>query len=93
MVSIWRLMRISLKMEKRRARNLRIESMKKATKARRPSNAKAPAQKGKGLVNPILDMLKNMDEDLVAMLRQAVQKEMGFGSEMFRFRGPCRSIH
>ena len=24
-----------------------------------------------------------MDEDLVAMLRQSLQKEMGFGSEMF----------
>ena len=68
--------------------NLRIELMKKATKARRPSKAKAPAQKGKGLVNPILDMLKNMDEDLVAMLRQTVQKEMGFGSEMFGSEDP-----
>ena len=68
--------------------NLRIESMKKATKARRPSKAKATAQKGKGLVNPILDMLKNMDEDLVAMLRQTVQKEMGFGSEMFGSEDP-----
>src|SRR3984893_3280991 len=63
--------------------NLRIESMKKATKARMPSKAKAPTQKGKGLVNPILDMLKNMDEDVVAMLRQTVEREMGFGSEMF----------
>jgi len=62
--------------------NLRIESMKKATnKARKPSKAKAP--KGMRQVNPILDMLKNMDEDLVAMLRQTVQKETGFGSEMF----------
>jgi hypothetical protein len=68
--------------------NLRIESMKKATKARMPSKAKAPTQKGKGLVNPILDMLKNMDEGLVAMLRQTVQKEMGFGSEMFGSEDP-----
>jgi hypothetical protein len=68
--------------------NLRIESMKKATKARMPSKAKAPTQKGKGLVNPILDMLKNMDEDLVAMLRQTVQKEMGFGSETFGSEDP-----
>ena len=57
--------------------------MKQATKARKPSKTKAPTQKGKGLVNPILDMLKNMDDDLVAMLRQTVQKEMGFDSEMF----------
>ena len=67
--------------------NLRIESMKKATnKARKPSKAKAP--KGTRQVNPILDMLKNMDEDLVAMLRQTVQKEMGFGSEMFGSEDP-----
>ena len=63
--------------------NLRIESMKNANKARKPSKAKASTQKGKGLVNPILDMLKNMDEDQVAMLPQTLQKEMGFGSEMF----------
>jgi len=63
--------------------NLRTGSMKKATKARMPSKAKAPTQKGKGRVNPILDMLKNMDEDLVAMLRQTMQKEMGFDYEIF----------
>ena len=57
--------------------------MKHANRARKPSKAKAPTQKSKGQGNPILDMLKNMDEDLVAMLRQTVQKEMGFGSEMF----------
>src|ERR1700730_8776512 len=68
--------------------NLRIESMKKATKSRMQSKAKAPTQKGKGLVNPILDMLKNMDDDLVTMLRQTVQKEMGFGSEMFGSEAP-----
>ena len=33
-------------------------------------------------------MLKNMDEDLVAMLRQTVQKETGFGSEMFGSEDP-----
>ncbi|MGQ0446659.1 MAG: hypothetical protein ACT4O2_16455 [Beijerinckiaceae bacterium] len=33
-------------------------------------------------------MLKNMDEDLVALLRQTVQKEMGFGSEMFGSEDP-----
>ena len=68
--------------------NLRIESMKQATKARKPSKAKAPTHKGKGLVNPILDILENMDDDLVAMLRQTVQKELGFGSEMFGTEDP-----
>jgi hypothetical protein len=63
--------------------NQRVESMKNANKARKPSKAKSPTQKSKGQGNPILDMLNNMDEDLVAMLRQTVQKEMGFGSELF----------
>jgi hypothetical protein len=62
--------------------------MKKATIARMPSKAKAPTQKSKGLVNPILDTLNNMDEDLVAMLRQTMQKEMGFGPEMFGSEDP-----
>jgi hypothetical protein len=62
--------------------NLRIESMKQAAKARKPSTAQARTQKGKGQVNPLLDMLENMDDDLVALLRQTVQKELGFGSDM-----------
>ncbi|MGH6840576.1 MAG: hypothetical protein ACREDV_00540 [Methylocella sp.] len=53
--------------------------MKKAT---------ARTQKSERHGNPILDMLKNMDEDLVALLRQTVQKEMGFGSEMFGSEDP-----
>lgn len=55
--------------------------MKNANKAKKPS--KAPAQKSKGHGNPILDLLNNMDEEVVAMLQQAVQKEMGFGSDLF----------
>ncbi len=66
---------------------LRIELMKKADKARKPSQTEAPAQKGKGRGNFIFDMLKNMDEDQVAMLRQTV-REMGFGSEMFGPENP-----
>src|ERR1700730_10040507 len=57
--------------------------MKKATKARMPSKAKAPTQKGKGQVNSLLDLLEDMDEHLVGMLQQTVQKETGFDSEMF----------
>ena len=60
--------------------------MKKATnKARKPSKAKAP--KGMRQVNPILDMLKNMDQDLVAMLRQTVQKETGWVDRAFESSG------
>ena len=57
--------------------------MKKATKARMPLKAKAPTQKGKGQVNSLLDLLEDMDEHLVGMLQQTVQKETGFDSEMF----------
>ena len=57
--------------------------MKNANRARKPSKAKVPTQKSKGQGNSILEMLKNMDEDLVDMLRQTIQKEMGFGSELF----------
>ena len=45
------------------------------------SESAHPKEKGQG--NPILEMLNNMDEDLVDMLRQSLQKEMGFGSELF----------
>ena len=47
--------------------------MKKANKAAEPSKAKPPTQKVRGQVNPILDMLKNMDEDVVDMLRQSIE--------------------
>lgn len=63
--------------------NLRIESMKKADKARKPSKAKAPTQKGKGRANPVLDMFKNMDEDALVMLRHSIQTEMDFGPDFF----------
>jgi len=56
--------------------------MKKAKKANKPpkAKAKAPARKSEKQVNPILDLLKNMDEDVVAMLRQTIQQEMSLGS-------------
>jgi hypothetical protein len=60
--------------------------MKKANKAGKPS--KAPTQKVRGQVNPILDMLKNMDEDVVDMLRQIIEKEMDFGPELFGTEDP-----
>jgi hypothetical protein len=62
--------------------------MKRVNKAGKPSKAKVPAKTGKRQVNPILDMLKNMDEDLVAKLRQTFQNEIGFGSEMFGLDDP-----
>lgn len=62
--------------------------MKKANKAAKPSKAKPPTQKVRGQVNPILDMLKNMDDDVVDMLRQSIEKEMDFGPELFGPENP-----
>jgi hypothetical protein len=63
--------------------NLRIESMKKASKLSKPAKKKAPTKKGKGQVNPILDLMQNMDEDLLGMLLQSMQKETGLAPELF----------
>ena len=57
--------------------------MKKATKPRKPAKKKAPAKKAKGQVNPFLDIMKNMDEDLLATLLQSMQKETGLAPELF----------
>src|SRR5688572_7102164 len=62
--------------------------MKHASSARKPSKAKARAKTKKRQPNPILDMLNSMDDDLIAMLRQVVQKEMGLGSELFDLQDP-----
>ena len=62
--------------------------MKKASKPSKPAKKKAPAKrapakKAKGQVNPILDLMKNMDEDLLGMLLQSMQKETGLAPELF----------
>jgi hypothetical protein len=53
-----------------------------------PSKPKAPTQRAKSEVNSLFDLLENADENLVAMLQQAAQKEMDFGSEMFGSEDP-----
>jgi len=55
--------------------------MRKANKPGKP--AKAPTKKRKRQVNPILDIMKNMDEDMLGMLLQSMQKDMGSGPEFF----------
>ena len=55
--------------------------MKKAGKPRKP--AKASSQKGKRQVNPILDTMQNMDENLLTTLLQSMQKEIGSVPELF----------
>jgi hypothetical protein len=53
-----------------------------------PSKPKALNQRAKSKVNSLFDLLENADENLVAMLQQAAQKEMDFGSEMFGSEDP-----
>jgi hypothetical protein len=73
----------------KKATNLRIESMKRPIKNGKLSNAKAPTSKRKRQLNPILDVLKNMDEDMVAMLRQTMQEEMDLGPAFFGSQDPA----
>src|SRR5712671_2866737 len=62
------------------------ESMKKKTKKARPPSKKkrASAPKGKRDVkaNAILDSFKNMNEAELAILQQAMQQELGIGSDV-----------
>ncbi len=60
-----------------------IKPMKKASKPSKPVKKKAPAKKTKAQVNPIVDLMKNMDEDLLGMLLQSMQKETGSGPRLF----------
>ena len=66
--------------------------MKKANKPGKPVKAKAPTKKGKGQVDPILDLMQNMDEDLLSMLLQSMQKETGLAPELFGAEDPVRII-
>jgi hypothetical protein len=63
-----------------------MESMKKANKPGKP--AKALTKKARAQVNPILDIMQNMDEDLLGMLLQSIQNEMGSDPELFAPEDP-----
>jgi hypothetical protein len=65
----------------RTGENPRFEKMKNAGKPRKP--AKAPTQTGKEQVNPILDIMQNMDEDMLTTLLQSMQTEIGSDPELF----------
>jgi hypothetical protein len=62
--------------------------MKNAKRAKRPSKAQTVSRKGKRQVNPVLDVLKNMDEEQVAMLQRIVEKDLSFGSDLFELDDP-----
>ena len=62
--------------------------MTKAIEPRKSSKAKAPTQKGREPVNPILDLFENMDENLIGLLQQVVQQEMDLGSANFGLDDP-----
>jgi hypothetical protein len=57
--------------------------MTKPNKTATPSNTKTVSSKGKRPTNPIFDVLKNLDEDMVAMLRRTMHEEVGFGLDAF----------
>jgi hypothetical protein len=58
---------------------------KQAKKTRPPSKKRASAPKGKRDVktNAILDLFKNMNEDELVILQQAMQQELDIGSDEF----------
>jgi len=63
------------------------------SKANKPGKiAKAPAKKRKRQVNPILDILQNMDADLLDMLRLSMQEDLGFGPEFLGPEDPVQSF-
>jgi hypothetical protein len=59
------------------------ESMKKMARARKASKTKAPRQKRVRQANPVLDVLQNLDEEEIAMLREIIESELGADPEMF----------
>ena len=58
-----------------------MTKLKKTRQTRKQS--KAPAHRGKRQANLVSNILKDMDEEQVAMLEQIVLREMGFGTDMF----------
>lgn len=57
--------------------------MKKANKPEKPVKKKASEKEAKDEINPFLDIMKNMDEDLLATLLQSMQRETGLAPELF----------
>jgi hypothetical protein len=56
---------------------------KVSTKASKSAKPKAPAKKRAGGGNPILNILNDMDEDVLAMLKAAMAAEIGPGGDLF----------
>ena len=50
--------------------------MKKMARARKASKTKAPRQKRVRQANPVLDVLQNLDEEEIAMLREIIESEL-----------------
>ncbi len=57
--------------------------MKKPPKSGKTTKAKTPAKKPKREPNPILEMFKNMDPEIVAMLREVVLSETALDAKSF----------
>jgi hypothetical protein len=57
--------------------------MKKIARAGKAAKTKAPRQKRGRQANPLLDVLQNLGEEEVAMLREIIESELGADPEMF----------
>jgi len=57
--------------------------MKKMARAKKASKTKSPRQKRSRQANPILDVLQNLGEEEIAMLREIIESDLGADPEMF----------
>jgi hypothetical protein len=62
--------------------------MKKPKKGSTPPKAKAPVKKAKSEVDPIFDILNNMDDDLLAHLKQTISNEIDISPDLFEPEDP-----
>lgn len=62
--------------------------MKKPKKGSASSQGKLPAKKVQSEIAPIMDLLNNLDDDLVAQLKQTILDEIGVSPDLFESAEP-----
>ena len=62
--------------------------MTKPNRTARPSGTKVAAPKSRRPADAIFDVLKNLDEDMVSMLRRTMDEELGFRPDTFGQEDP-----
>ena len=62
--------------------------MTKPNRTARPSSTKVAAPKSRRPADAIFDILKNLDEDMVSMLRRTIDEELGFRPDTFGQEDP-----